>query len=129
MYADVKREPGRRGRAAGGRRGRRAEGFALLAAAACLAGYAVLGAAGVLGVVLLAVMGLAVAVASASRPVAGGGRRPGRSSPAERREARRAVRALVRAEQSAGQAGRQGARGRPARLSPADDGVVPGDSG
>ncbi|MFD5023534.1 hypothetical protein [Streptomyces sp. NPDC058373] len=95
----------------------------------CLVGYALLGVAGVLGVVLLAVVGLAVAVASASRPAVTGGRRPGRATPAERGEARRAVRALVRAEQAAGRTGRQVARGRPARLSPPDHGVVPGDSG
>ncbi|MET7510314.1 hypothetical protein [Streptomyces albidoflavus] len=122
MYADAKRVPG-------ARRGRRAEVFALLAAVACLVGYALLGAAGVLGVVLLVVVGLAVAVASASRPAAAGGRRPVRATAAERREARRAVRALVRAEQAAERAGRQVARGRPARLSLGDDGVVPGDSG
>ncbi|MBL0779660.1 hypothetical protein G6541_21350, partial [Streptomyces albidoflavus] len=65
MYADAKRVPG-------ARRGRRAEVFALLAAVACVVGYALLGAAGVLGVVLLVVVGLAVAVASASRPAAAG---------------------------------------------------------
>ncbi|MFJ4487592.1 hypothetical protein [Streptomyces diastaticus] len=122
MYADAKRTPA-------GRRGRRAEVFALLAAASCVAGYALLGAAGVLGVVLLVVAGLAVVVASASRPAAVGRRRPGRVSAVEQREARQAVRALVRSEQAAARTERQVARGRPAGLSLRDDGAVPGDSG
>ncbi|WP_436737035.1 hypothetical protein [Streptomyces sp. BBFR102] len=122
MYTDAKGMPG-------GRRGRRAEAFALLAAVSCVGGYALLGAAGVLGVVLLVVVGLAVTVASASRPAVAGGRRPARVSAAECREARRAVRALVRAEQAAERAGRQVARGRPAQLSLRDDGAVSGDSG
>ncbi|UYM23874.1 hypothetical protein OIM90_21235 [Streptomyces sp. AD16] len=52
-----------------------------------------------------------------------------RATAAERREARRAVRALVRAEQAAERTERRVARGRPARLSLGNDGVVPGDSG